>query len=310
MTRRNVIAVIAGLVLLLGVPTSAGADEIKQKFDSLFVIASSGEVMFRDMVEPAKDSIAAMGVEVVPLLIDKFTTKSAGERWTVLNVLTRIGSPAVPDLVRALKRSDGLVVERVCWALGDIKDSAAADPLIEVRNHPRWQVRDQAIGALGKIGESRAAPVAVEALTDSIGEVRKAAAVSCGQLQTDESIKLLVHLLGDDFYGARMTALESLLKLDTGLVVMTLTDSITSDNKLVGDLACHIMGQLGTSPGISILLTQAQANDPSRRAHAVTALTRSAGEVGATIGRFFAEREPDRLTRLKMSSAADAVSHE
>jgi len=290
--------------------STAQADAFKDKFDSLFVIASSGEVMFRDMVEPAKDSIAAMGVDVVPFLIDKFTTKSARERWTVLNVLTRIGSPAVPYLVRALKRPDGLVVQRVCWALGDIKDSSAVDPLMEVRHHPRWQVRDQAIGALGKIGEFRAGPAVVEALTDSIGEVRKAAAVSCGQLQADESIAVLVHLLGDDFYGARMSAAGSLLKLDTVLVVAALEDSVDSQTRLVGNLACYILGRLATHECLSILLDQSQAADPFRRAHAVTGLTQAVGEGGAWVGRFFAEREPDRLTRLKMTSAADAVSHE
>ena len=310
MNRSNVIAIIGVLVLLFGMTTSAGADETRTKFDSLFVIASSGEVMFREMVEPAKDSIAAMGEEVAPWLIDKFTTKSARDRWTIIHVLKRIGSPAVPYLVRALKRSDGLVVQRVCWALGDIADSTAVDPLIDVRHHPRWQVRDQAIGALGKIGAYRAEPVVIEALTDSIGQVRKAAAVSCGKLTADNGIARLVHLLGDDFYGARMSAMESLLKLDTTLVVVALSDSIASDNNFVGDLACRIMGQLGTPRCIATLLVQTQADNPSRRAHAATALIHTANENAESVCSFFAKREPDRLARLKMTSALNAVINE
>ena len=310
MTRRNVIAGIAVMALLFGMATSAGADETRKKFDSLFVIASSGEVMFREMVEPAKDSIAAMGEEVVPWLIDKFTTKSARDRWTIIHVLKRIGSPAVPYLVRALKRSDGLVVQRVCWALGDIADSTAVDPLIEVRHHPRWQVRDQAIGALGKIGAYRAEPVVIEALTDSIGEVRKAAAVSCGKLVADDGMERLVHLLGDDFYGARMSAMVSLLKLDTNLVVMALEDSVSSGNVLVGDLACRILGQLGTVRCIAALLVQTHADSPSRRAHAATALIHMTNENAESVCNFFAQREPDRLARLKMTSALNAVINE
>jgi HEAT repeat protein len=287
MNRSNVIAIIGVLLLLFGMTTSAGADETRTKFDSLFVIASSGEVMFREMVEPAKDSIAAMGEEVAPWLIDKFTTKSARDRWTIIHVLKRIGSPAVPYLVRALKRSDGLVVQRVCWALGDI-----------------------AIGALGKIGAYRAEPVVIEALTDSIGQVRKAAAVSCGKLTADNGIARLVHLLGDDFYGARMSAMESLLKLDTTLVVVALSDSIASDNNFVGDLACRIMGQLGTPRCIATLLVQTQADNPSRRAHAATALIHTANENAESVCSFFAKREPDRLARLKMTSALNAVIDE
>ena len=100
------------IILLITAATLAAmlipADDVRAEtafektFDSLFVIASSGEVRFRDQNEPAMDSIAAYGVKAVPLLIDKFTTKSARERWTVLWTLQRIGKPAVPDLILAI----------------------------------------------------------------------------------------------------------------------------------------------------------------------------------------------------------------
>ncbi|MDH3890677.1 MAG: HEAT repeat domain-containing protein [candidate division Zixibacteria bacterium] len=298
-------------LLLLGMVTQSQASgSVQQKFDSLFMIASSGEVQFRDMVEPAKDSIAAMGVEVVPHLIDKFTTKSARERWTVIHVLKRIGSPAVPLLVEALNLSDGLVVQRVCWALGDIADSAAVQPLIEVRHHPRWQVRDQAIGALGKIGDRAAASVVVEALLDSIGQVRKAAAVSAGKLAANSGIARLVHLLSDGFYGARLSAEHSLLSLDTAAVVEALTDSIDASDPLLGSLSCRILGRLGTPRCVAVLLAQAHSAVPDRRAHAVLALTHAAGDNGSKVSEFFAEREPDRLARLKMISATGSLAHE
>jgi HEAT repeat protein len=299
-----------GVLLLCMVTPSVASNVVEQKFDSLFMIASSGEVKFREMVEPAKDSIATMGVEVVPYLISKFTTKSARERWTVIHVLTRIGSPAVPLLVQALKRVDGLVVQRVCWALGDIADSAAVNPLIEVRHHPRWQVRDQAIGALGKIGDHAAASVVLEALLDSIGQVRKAAAVSCGKLAANPGIAKLVHLLADDFYGARLSAEHSLLNLDTAEVVAALIDSIASSHPLLGSLSCRILGQIGSSRCIAVLLVQAQSDNPDRRAHAVLALTVAAGDNGSRVSEFFAEREPDRLARLKMISATSPVADE
>lgn len=311
MIRHNVIAMTGACVLLFGMVTPSTATTIaEQKFDSLFMIASSGEVQFREMVEPAKDSIAAMGVEVVPFLIDKFTTKSARERWTVIHVLKRIGSPAVPLLVQALRRVNGLVVQRVCWALGDIADSSAVDPLIEIRHHPRWQVRDQAIGALGRIGDQAAASVVVEALDDSIGQVRKAAAVSCGKLAANTGIAKLVHLLADDFYGARLSAEHSLLNLDTAEVVAALIDSIETSHPLIGSLSCRILGQFGTAECIAVLLTQAQSSGPDRRAHAVLALTVAAGDNGSRVSEFFAEREPDRLARLKMISATSPVADE
>ena len=310
MIRQYVIAMIAACVLLLCMVTESEAySTVEQKFDSLFMIASSGSVQFQDMVEPAKDSVAAMGVEVVPFLIKKFTTNSARERWAVIHILTRIGSPAVPLLVQALKQVDGLVVQRVCWALGNIADSSAVDPLIEIRHHPRWQVRDQAIGALGKIGDQAAASVVVEALLDTVGQVRKSAAVSCGKLAANSGIEKLVHLLADDFYGARLSAEHTLLKLDSTKVVATLIDSIETSHSLVGSLGCRLLGQLGTSRSIAVLLTQAESDDPDRRAHAVLALVSIAGDNGSNVSEFFAERETDRLARLKMISATSSVAH-
>ncbi|MGD8605242.1 MAG: hypothetical protein PVF49_11795, partial [Anaerolineales bacterium] len=77
---RNVIArVTTGIVIILIAAGSLlAADEgqterttparLEKKLDSLFIIASSGEVRYRDMNEPAMDSIAAYGVDAVPFL--------------------------------------------------------------------------------------------------------------------------------------------------------------------------------------------------------------------------------------------------
>ncbi|RME20715.1 MAG: hypothetical protein D6800_12870, partial [Candidatus Zixiibacteriota bacterium] len=127
-TVRNVIATFvlsAILVAMCPVLTVYAQPNLKHKIDSLFIIASSGEVQYRDQNEPAMDAIAALGAPAVPYLIDKFTTKSARERWTVIWILQRIGSAAVPDLVKALGGDDPLVVRRIAWALGDIKDTAS-----------------------------------------------------------------------------------------------------------------------------------------------------------------------------------------
>jgi len=270
---KYVIAILLTFCILGAmVPASHAQTSLERKIDSLFVIASSGEVKYRDMVEPAIDSIAAIGQPAVPHLIDKFMTKSARERHTIINILKKIGSPAVPDLVQALKRPDGLIVQRVCWALGDIKDSTAVPGLIEVVRHPRWQVRDQAVGALGKIGDRRADNAVLTALTDRVDQVRKAATVAIGRLGINDAAARLVGMLGDPFYGARHTALESLLRLDTGTVYEVLTDSLYSSDTLVGDMACIALGKIGSDFAIEHLRWQSSADRPARRGHAAVAL--------------------------------------
>jgi HEAT repeat protein len=290
--------------------TAMAKSEFDRKLDSLFVIASSGEIRYQSLRDPAMDSIAAYGVNAVPFLIDKFTTKSAGDRWTIIWIFQRIGSPAVPLLIEALKRPDELVVQRVAWALGDIKDSSAVDGLIGVRLHSCWQVRDEAISALGRIGHPRAAQAVREALLDTIGQVRKSAVVSCGQLKVGDATAELVHSLGDDFYGARLAAVNALLQLDTTSVVAVLGDSLESANPLVGHLACKLLGRIGSQQALSLLMEQAESIDLERRAHAACALAKADPDDRCAFRSTYFESEPDRLARLKVESVLRPVKHE
>jgi len=295
------------LVIMFLVGAVAADDDVKKKVDSLFKIASSGSVTYVDMVEPAKDSLAALGQPAVPFLIDKFTTKSARAKWAVIHVLQRIGSPAVPDLVVALTRPDEKIVQNVCWALGDIADSSATLPLMDICNHKRWQVRGQVIRALGRIKDNRAEEVIIQALNDTLAQVRKSAVVSCGRLTLTESIAKLVSLLGDDFYGVRMTAMEALLQMDTSRVLHTLVDSINSDNSLLGNRACEILGRYGSDEAIELLLEQTYSENLERRAHAGVAIIRADPDDNCGFRRLFYDNEKDRLVRLKMESALRAA---
>jgi HEAT repeat protein len=306
MGRRRLIGILA---LSLICPSIWAGQTLQQKVDSLFVIASSGEIKYRSLVAPAVDSIAALGADAVPFLVDKLTTKSDRERVAIESILTKIGSPAVPYLVRSLSLDDAIIVQRVAGELGDIKDSSAAEPLMKVSNHKVWQVREQAVGSLGKIGAHAAREVVTRALLDTIGQVRKSAAVAAGQLVLTADIPQLVHMLGDDFYGARMCAFHSLLRMDTTRVLEAVIDSINSPNHFVGDLGCRILGGIGTDKALDELLTQVGSPDPNRRAHAAMALVSADPQDRCAFRQYYLPNETDRLTRLKIESAVTAAQN-
>ena len=303
---RQFIPVILLSALCVG---AAMAQSVHKKVDSLFVIASSGEAKFQPLVQPAIDSIAAMGADIVPHLVDKFDTKSARERQAITNILKKIGKPAVPFLVKSLSLGNGLVVERICGALGEIADSSATPGLLTVVNHPRWQVREQAVGSLGKTGDQRGDSAVVRALSDTIAQVRKSAAVACGQLRISASLPGLVHLLGDSFYGARMPAAASLTKLDTAAVVRAIMDSLNSENRLLGNLGCEILGQLATTDALDALSDQAYSGTTERRSHAAIAMIKADPNDARHFRSFYLEFETDRLNLLKAESAIEALQH-
>ena len=280
---------------------------LKKQVDSLFVIASSGELKYRDLLEPAMEEIASLGKDVVPILVDKLDTKSARERLTLNNIFKKIGSDAVPYLITSLKNPTGLIVERVCTALGDIKDTSAVEPLISVSRHSRWQVRDQAVGAFGDIGSKKADDAVLYAFTDDIGQVRKAAAVSSGQLKIIEAVPQLIHQLGDDFYGARMSAYEALTKLDTAFVIEKIADSIHSENKFVQSLSCSLLGEYKTDKSIELLYQTYLNSEPALKLSASLGLISADPENLCGFQNVIVNSGFDELSLLKIQSAIKAA---
>lgn len=294
--------------LLMTVSQISASSYLDKKIDSLFLISSSGELKYRDRVDPAIEALADLGKDAVPRLIDKFITRSARERLTIIKILKKIGSPAVPDLLVALNRPEKLVVQRVCWALGDIKDSSAVIPLIDVSTHPSWQVREKAIDALGKLNDNQADQIIIFALSDSIGQVRKAAVVASGRLTIDDATEKLIHILADDFYGARMSAIEVLTKLETARVISSIADSLNSAISLIGDLSCQVLGKLNHPDAYDLLINEVNSKSANRRSQAAVALIISDPLDNCSVRQSIIDNETDRLVLLKINSAIDLIS--
>ncbi len=309
---RIFIAAISLIVLPVLTLTAAESNrtpvQLQKRIDSIFVIASSGELKYRDKVDPAIESLAKLGAKAVPALIDKFTTKSARERLTIIKILKKIGSPALPDLIDALSRPEWLVVKRVCWTLGDISDSAAVLPLTGVASHDNWQVREYSIRALGKIGDLQAVAVVIKSFNDPVGQVRKSAVVSAGQLNSTETISYLIQILGDAYYGARLSAVEALLTKDTTLLLAQLKETLKSASGLKAKLAMKILGQIGNDEAMDILSEQLNSGNRQKVTDAAIAIVSADPRDICGYHKSVFEKVKDRLDLLKIKSArASAV---
>jgi len=296
---RRFLSEIIFLLALLPALAAAGklpTGVLEKKIDSLFVMASAGELRYRDLVEPAIDSIAALGAGAVPRLIEKYDTKDARERLTINNILVEIGSPAVPVLTASLTLTNPEQVSRICYTLGEIKDSTAVEALLESCGHGDWRVRSSAVGALGKIGDRRADREIADRLADSDEMVRKSAAVACGRIACEPSLAALVHMLGDDFYGARWCAAEALEKFGRR-AVQPIADSLDSDNIMLGDLGCVTLGKIGGDFAATLLVGQLTSESSRRRALAVRAIGESRSSLACGAVEILAEIETDPIVR-------------
>lgn len=122
--------------------------------------------------------------EVIPDLINTFKSKDKYLREDAIDILRKIGEPAVEPLIETLDDKQWLVRESAAGALGRIKDSRAIEPLIEKLSDAQWEVRRAAAYALGKIGDSKAlSPLSKLAIKDNISDVRFAATTALKRLR-------------------------------------------------------------------------------------------------------------------------------
>ncbi len=118
----------------------------------------------------------------------------------VVEILTAIGAPAVPFLLKALQQPPGPNVEgALCAAieaLGSIRATEAVEPLRQLlRNTPLRSVRGAIADALGKIGDPSVIPDLVALLSDEDRSVRTDAVAALGQIKEPEAILPLLRVL-------------------------------------------------------------------------------------------------------------------
>jgi len=231
----------AGVLLCLILMSSAihARQTLEEKVDSLFVIAASLDIKYRDRVEPARDSIAALGVEAVPKLIDMLGTRHARKRVALREIFKKIGPPAVPLLNKALAESDSLRQSRVALMLYYLPDSSSVEYLMKVVDEDYYWTRYQAMRALGKIGDRKASKAIMKRLQDKNELVRTVAAAAAGWLKDPELVYPLIKAFNDPYYGVRMAAHESLRSFDCGSKRQYIEASLTAPSPAIRR---HLLG--------------------------------------------------------------------
>ena len=169
----------------------------------------------------AADAIVKIGSPAVPALIEALKDENRQVRWRAASALGEIGpeaSPAVPSLIDTLQDEDGYVRRIAAYALGKIGSAAvtAVPQLTGALQAQDRNLRLVATYALGKIGPeaSSAVPKLVEALRDLHAEVRLNAATALGRIGTDAPVVVpaLISTLQDTDTYVRQSAADALGK--------------------------------------------------------------------------------------------------
>lgn len=152
--------IMTGLDLIREGIHSYGEDElllITDTLGSLFFIDCFDRPDLQTAVETAIDTLAEIGPEIIPYIIDTFEGSDIKAHIAFAKVLGKIGVPAIPHLVEFYRHSDDpLNKSYALYALGKIKDKGVLAILIDVMQAAQSEhieVRDSAIRAIGKTME-------------------------------------------------------------------------------------------------------------------------------------------------------------
>lgn len=119
----------------------------------------------------------------------------------------------VEALIAALRDRDGEVREAAVRALGKIGRPAVPPLLDALRSRQAQRARTMIIAALKEIADCSAVPALLEAIADTDWHVRQAAAEALGEIGDARAIEPLVRTLGDRHDGPRWAAVDALAKI-------------------------------------------------------------------------------------------------
>ncbi|MBW4547766.1 MAG: HEAT repeat domain-containing protein [Symplocastrum torsivum CPER-KK1] len=221
--------------------------------------------------------------QVAPL-IEKLTDNDFRVRHDAADAIAKIGSPAVPALIEALKSEKKQVRWRAASALGEIgaEASSAVPALTTALQDEDEYIRRISAYALGKIGleAALAVPDLIAALQDTDRNLRLVAAYALGKIGAEASsaVPNLITALQDTNAEVRLNAATALGRIgaESKTAVPALIVALQDTDKYVRQGAADALGRFGTraKTAVPALITALQDKNNYVRLNAAAALGR------------------------------------
>jgi HEAT repeat protein len=278
--------------MAIGVGEVAGGEA--EHVARLWIQASDGAVRHRELVQPSKDSLIALGGDAIPHLLPYLHTEDARERHAITDIFKGIGSVAVPALTSELGSGGEYHTLNTLNALGKIGDSVATPAILPYLHDTIASVRSKAAEAVGKTGGHAAETALLGSLRDKDESVRKSVVVGLGRLAQRLSADSLVDALDDSWYGVRYAAAAALVAIDSGEVAIATLEQLAG-RRLA--LVLHALSGVRTPEITTVAWTYSEHPDPSVRAEAAHLL----------VDRVSGDHDGERL-EARLASETDPVA--
>jgi HEAT repeat protein len=199
-------------------------------------------------------------VPAVPQLVARLGYAGVGRE--AARALALIGEPAVEPLIAALRNEDADIRMNAAWALGEIKDPRAIEPLLEAAEYrPPGRLlpglaQDAAKNALVRIGEPavdtliailerRTSPTAGRPRPE--GKYWKNTAWALGQIGNGRAVEPLVAAFTrqNSFWWLKVDILEAISVIRDPLALQPLISTLQHEHPRVRMAAAIALGNIG-----------------------------------------------------------------
>lgn len=177
------------------------ATPLAQSFDSLFIQASAAPLRFQHNVAPARDRLAQMDLNVLPLLFQFARSGMPRERLTIEDVVPKLrqrDSVAVDQFLATQLTSEDLSVAGLAATITGKTRAPLLEQLRELTARSSWKIRRLAASTLGQIGDRSACDILLPMLQDQHPEVRSRAAYALGSLGQSLSTPAIIRVFDDE----------------------------------------------------------------------------------------------------------------
>ena len=231
------------------------------------------EILCRDDREMCQSAASILGQigdpAAVPALLNAVLTSDRDVRQAVAEALVAIGAPAVEPLIRDLCNPYSHSRPTMAWALGQIGDPRAVEPLIAGLSD--MTVHEAAVRALGIIGDARAVDPLIAVLRGA-GSGSEAAAQALAVIG-DPAAGSLVAVLGVSSPVVRKAAVDALVSIGAPAVEPLVTAMKTDPQ--VREVAGQALAGMAEPHAIDLLVRALRESDADIRQAAATALARN-----------------------------------
>lgn len=192
--------------------------------------------------------------------------------------LAKIGEPALPALIKALKDRDENVRLQAAFGLGCTGHKRTVEPLIHALKDKSLHVRSNAAEALQKVEGPPLDPL-IESVKDEDKFVRSVAASCLGRAADKRAAaEPLIQALEDESQDVRYSAARALGKIGDMRAVEPLIDILEDRNKSVRAQAAEALGEIGDVRAIEPLIRASKRGGLLVQEAAKEALTKLKGK--------------------------------